>query len=95
MAVADHEEAVAAVEAVTAAVVVTAAVMAVVTAAVMAAVVTAAVMAVVTIVAVTLNLTQVMLVNLLEPKVGKIEVTETLPKTQILKIVEAEEKEVL
>jgi hypothetical protein len=90
--VAVHAEAAAAVEAVTAV-----AVMAAVTAvAVMAAVTAVAVMAAVTAVAVIiLNLLLLTSINLLEQKVGKIEVMEILPKILTLKMAEVEEKEVL
>ena len=70
------------------------AVMAVVTVEAVMAVVTAeAVMAVVTVAVVTLNLHQNMLTNLLEQKVGKIEVTENLPKILNSRMEEVEEKE--
>jgi hypothetical protein len=64
-------------------------------AAVTAVVVMAAVTAVVVMAAVILNPLPLMLINLLEQKAGKIEVSETLRKILNLKIVEVEEKEVL
>ena len=104
----DHVEAAAAAEVDTAAVtVVTEAAVTVVTAVVVMAVTAVVVMAVteaavtvvtaVVVMAVeaTLNPLQLMLINRLEQKAGKIEVTQILPKIQSLKMLEVEEKEVL
>jgi tRNA C32,U32 (ribose-2'-O)-methylase TrmJ len=55
----------------------------------------AAVMAVAVMAVVILNPLPLTLINLLEQKAGKIEVSETLRKILNLKIVEVEEKEVL
>ena len=68
---------------------------AVIVAAVTVAAVIVAVTVVAVIVAVTPNLIQIMKINLLEPKAGKIEATEILLKTLNLKVVEVEEEEVL